>query len=66
MKKYDITESDQNLIKIALKCLNDNFDDIKYISDSNSISDITRKISLISKIKAEIKYNLLYKLSLSL
>lgn len=27
MKKYDITESDQNLIKIALKCLNDNFDD---------------------------------------
>ena len=27
MKKYDITESDQNLIKIALKCLTENFDD---------------------------------------
>ena len=30
MKKYDITESDQNLIEIALKCLNDNFDDGVY------------------------------------
>ncbi len=27
MKKYDITESDQNLIKLALKCLTENFDD---------------------------------------
>ena len=27
MKKYDITESDRNLIKIALKCLTENFDD---------------------------------------
>ena len=30
MKKYDITESDRNLIEIALKCLNDNFDDGVY------------------------------------
>ena len=27
MKKYDITKNDQSLIEIALKCLNDNFDD---------------------------------------
>ena len=30
MKKYDITNSDQNLIKIALKCLTENFDDGVY------------------------------------
>ena len=30
MKKYDITKNDQNLIEIALKCLNDNFDDGVY------------------------------------
>lgn len=30
MKKYNITESDRNLIEIALKCLNDNFDDGVY------------------------------------
>ena len=27
MKKYNITNTDRELIKIALKCLNDNFDD---------------------------------------
>ena len=30
LKKYDITKNDQNLIEIALKCLNDNFDDGVY------------------------------------
>ena len=30
MKKYDITKNDQSLIEIALKCLNDNFDDGVY------------------------------------
>lgn len=30
MKKYDITNNDRNLIEIALKCLNDNFDDGVY------------------------------------
>ena len=30
MKKYDITKNDRNLIEIALKCLNDNFDDGVY------------------------------------
>lgn len=30
MKEYDITENDRNLIEIALKCLNDNFDDGVY------------------------------------
>lgn len=30
MKKYDITKNDRNLIEIALKCLNDNFDDGDY------------------------------------
>lgn len=30
LKKYHITESDRNLIEIALKCLNDNFDDGVY------------------------------------
>lgn len=30
MKKHDITKKDQNLIEIALKCLNDNFDDGVY------------------------------------
>ena len=30
MKKYDITNTDRELIKIALKCLADNFDDGDY------------------------------------
>lgn len=30
MKKYDITNTDRELIEIALKCLNDNFDDGVY------------------------------------
>lgn len=30
LKKHDITKNDQNLIEIALKCLNDNFDDGVY------------------------------------
>ena len=30
LKKYDITKNDQSLIEIALKCLNDNFDDGVY------------------------------------
>ena len=30
MKKYDVTNTDQELIEIALKCLNDNFDDGVY------------------------------------
>ena len=30
MKKYDITKNDRELIEIALKCLNDNFDDGVY------------------------------------
>jgi cytidine deaminase len=30
LKKYDITNTDRELIEIALKCLNDNFDDGVY------------------------------------
>lgn len=30
LKKYSITKSDRSLIEIALKCLNDNFDDGVY------------------------------------
>lgn len=30
MKKYDVKNTDQELIEIALKCLNDNFDDGVY------------------------------------